>query len=130
MPSYRYQCLDCGKTHIGAEIVSGMICNCSPPKRIKGRKMRDVVLERAPLSDELLTEVSAKEAQKLRTTLCQRWGINNKSHQSHGANFSSSQTVVNLIHDITGPVQGGLINSVRAAIIKDYGYDYLTGEMV
>ena len=130
MPSYRYQCLDCAKTHIGAEIVSGMICNCSPPKRINGSKMRDVVLVREPLSDALLTEVSSSEAPDLRATLCLRWGINNKSHKSHGSNFSSSQTVVNLIHDITYPVQGGLINTVRAAIIDDYRYDYITGEMV
>ncbi len=130
MPSYRYQCLECGKTHIGVEIVSGMICNCHPPKRIKGMKMREVIIERKPLSDELLTEISAKEAPKLRDSLCRRWGINNKSHKSHGSNFSSNQTLVNLIEDITSPVQGGLIAVVRAAIIEDYGYDYITGEMV
>lgn len=130
MASYRYQCLDCGKTYIGVELVGGMTCNCKPPKKIDGLKLRDVVIVRKPLSAELLTELSVKEAAAMREKLCKDLGINNKSHKSHGSNFSSNQTLVKLIEDITTPVTGGLIVEVRAKIIKAYGYDYVTGEMV
>jgi hypothetical protein len=37
--------------------------------------------------------------------------------------------MVNLIHNILGPVQGDLYQSVRRHIIRDYAYDVETKEM-
>lgn len=123
MADYKYKCLECFKTYIGPQLPAKMTCNCSPAKQIAGVKVV------RPLSDALLRAITSGEAATLRAELCTRWQIENKSHVSHGANFSSNQKVVNLIMDIVGPVKGGLRNTVRQAAIADFGYDIDTGEM-
>lgn len=124
MASYRYQCLECGKTYLGPALATGtMSCNCVPPKMIRG------TLIYTPLSDALQEILPIDKANKLRNELCQRWGIPNKSHATHGANFSSNQTLVNLINNIVIPVQGQLRTTVRQLVIQDYGYDIDTKEM-
>ena len=101
-----------------------MDCICTPPKKIVGVRIV------TPLSDALTRLLSTGEAATLRNSLCTRWGIANKSHASHGANFSSNQTVANLINDIVTPVIGTLRNTVRTAVINAYQYDIDTSEMV
>ena len=123
MASYKYQCLDCFKTHIGAQLPGRMSCNCNPPKLISGVRIV------TPLSPELLEQVSSSEAATRRNAFCTRWGIANKSHKQHGTNFSSNQTVVSLINDIVSPVTGELRRTVREAVIHDFGYDIDTQEM-
>ena len=123
MASYKYQCLDCFKTYIGAQLPGRMSCNCNPAKQISGVRIV------TPLSAELLEQVSSSEAATRRDYFCTRWGIANKSHKQHGTNFSSNQTVVSLINDIVSPVTGELRRTVRAAVIQDFGYDIDTQEM-
>ncbi len=81
------------------------------------------------LSSELAASISSGNAAKLRGQLCQKWGITNKSHVSHGSNFSSNQTVASLLNDITAPLRGSLRTEVRDLIISDYGYDIDTQMM-
>jgi hypothetical protein len=100
-----------------------MSCNCSPPKEIAGTQIV------TPLSDALLAVLSSTEAAESRQTLCTRWDIKNKSHKTHGSNFSGSQTVVQLINDIITPVKGELWDLVRAHAINDYNYDINTQQM-
>lgn len=126
MPDYRYQCLDCGKTYMGPQLPGGMKCNCNPPKSIIGKIVAAPVI---PLSSELTKELNIVQATELRNQLCVRYGITNKSHKTHGSNFSGNQKVVNLIHNIVDPVTGTLRNTVRTAIIRDYSYDIDTRQM-
>lgn len=126
MPSYRYHCADCFKTYIGPQLPNKMTCNCAKPKKISGT----LHIIQIPLSEELLEILNSSQAAKMRNALCQNWGIINKSHVQHGANFSSNQTVVNLIHDIVSPVTGALRHIVRDAIIRDYRYDIDSQQMV
>lgn len=130
----RYQCLDCGKTYIGPKIEGGMVCNCTPAKTItKSTTVQmgpsaasgPVLTLRPPLTDNVLSS----EAASVRNALCTRYGIANKSHKSHGSNFSSNQTLANLIGDIVAPVTGELRTRVRQAIIDDYSYDIDSGTM-
>jgi hypothetical protein len=123
MASYKYQCRECGKTYVGLQLPARMSCNCTPAKQITGVRTSTL------LSPDLLEVVNSSEAATRRARLCQRWQIPNKSHASHGANFSSNQKVVNLIQDIVAPVTGELRRSVRAAIITDFFYDIDTREM-
>lgn len=123
MSDYKYQCLDCFKTYIGPQLPGKMACNCVPSKAISGVKVVK------PLSDALLREISSGEAATMRSAMCTRWQITNKSHVSHGSNFSSNQKVVNLILDIVNPVRGTLRATVRAAVIAEYGFDIDTQEM-
>jgi hypothetical protein len=123
MASYRYQCLDCGKTHVGPQLPGRMTCNCAPAKLITGVRIV------TPLTPELLETISSSEAATRRNAFCTRWGIDNKSHKQHGSNFSSNQTVVSLINDIVGPVTGELRNTVRAHVIRDFGYNIDSKEM-
>lgn len=123
MASYRYQCLDCGKTYLGPQLPGRMTCNCTPPKQISGTRIV------TPLSAELLETISSSEAATRRSLYCRRWGIPNKSHVSHGSNFSSNQTVVNLINDIVSPVTGELRRAVRDLVAKDFSYDIDSKEM-
>lgn len=129
MTNYRYQCLDCGKTYLGPQLAGRMECNCDDPRNRGSKKKHSGTAIRTPLSQELQEIVSTSESATRRETLCTRWGIANKSHSQHGANFSSNQTMVNLIHNILGPVQGDLYQSVRRHIIRDYAYDVETKEM-
>jgi hypothetical protein len=126
MPLYRYHCDMCGKTYIGPQIPGGVQCNCTPPKNLVGKMVAEAF---TPLSPELTREVNISEATTLRTQLCLRWGIANKSHVQHGSNFSGNQKVVNLIHNIVDPVTGRLRDTVRAAIIRDYRYDIDSRQM-
>lgn len=123
MADYKYQCQVCFKTYIGPQLPGKMDCNCVPSKAISGVKVVK------PLSDELLRQISSGEAATMRSAMCTRWQISNKSHVSHGSNFSSNQKVLNLILDIVGPVQGTLRTTVRQAIITEYGFDIDTQEM-
>lgn len=120
---YRYFCGECGKTYVGPQLPGKMTCNCTPPRQISG------TLIVTPLSDALLAVLSISEATDLRRELCSRWGIANKSHNTHGSNFSGNQTVVQLIHNIIAPVQGDLWDRVRAHVINDYSYDINTQQM-
>jgi hypothetical protein len=113
------------KTYIGPSLSGPMTCNCTPARQIVGRVYQVIV----PLSDALLEELSTAEAAIWRANACRRWGITNKSHKSHGSNFSSNQTVVNLINDIVTPVQGDLRRTVREAVIEEFGYDIDTQGM-
>ena len=124
MNSYRYFCSECGKTYRGVQLPTLMTCNCEPTKLISGTRIV------TPLSAELLANVSTSVAATTRASYCTRWRIPNKSHTSHGTNFSSNQTLVNLINDIVTPVIGELRRSVRTAIMTDFGYDIDTGEMI
>lgn len=123
MPTYRYHCSACFKTHIGSQLPGTMACNCNPARQIVGQRVI------VPLSDALKAQVSPSQAATLRNTLCQRWGITNQSHGQHGANFSSNQTVANLINDIVNPVQGQLRSAVKTHVLNDYGYDIDAREM-
>lgn len=129
MPIMKYQCLVCFKTYIGESLGGDMICNCQPPKSIKGTVYALSAPIVPPLSDELTQLYSADQAAQLRDKLCSQWGMPNKSHKAHGKNFSSPQTLVNLIHDIVSVLQGGLRNQVRQMIIKQYNYDIDTQMM-
>lgn len=124
MPSYKYQCTDCFKTYIGPQLAGSMLCNCAKPKSISGIRLQ------TPLSDELTEVLDIAESAKRRNKFCQEWNITNKSHSTHGANFSGSQRVVDLIHDITAPVRGQLRTSVRLLIIAKFKYDIDTSEMI
>lgn len=124
MASYRYSCEECGKTYRGAQLPARMACNCQPARLITGIRIA------TPLSPDLLAIVGTSEGATRRAFYCTRWGIANKSHASHGANFSSNQTLVNLINDIVTPVIGELRRSVRTAIMTDFSYDIDTGEMI
>ena len=124
MSSYRYSCNECGKTYLGAQLPGRMACNCNPARMISGTRIV------TPLSADLLAQVNTSQAATLRSQYCTRWGIDNKSHASHGSNFSSSQTVVNLINDIVSPVSGTLRDSVRRAVMTDFGYDIDSREMI
>lgn len=130
----RYSCLTCGKTAIvETEIKEGMMCNCTPPKAMKGRSfvMPRGTVEITPLSDEMLEGLSVSEAAAERTTMCAAWGIKNKSHTSHGANFSSRQARVALIHDIVSVVSAPHEwTRIRGLIARQYGYDIETCRMV
>ncbi|MEY4767333.1 MAG: hypothetical protein RI907_4006 [Pseudomonadota bacterium] len=126
MATYRYHCSACFKTYIGEQLGGPMTCNCTPAKQIVGKYYAD---SEVPLSSALKEEVSCTEAATRRNALCLRWGIDNKSHKQHGANFSGTQSMVNLIHDIVSPVQGLLRTAVRQHIINDYGYDIDTRKM-
>ncbi len=129
MPDYRYQCLDCGTTYIGPQLDGGMTCGCVPAKSIRGTFYGVGVTHVKPLSDELLESLSVSEAGKVRSALCLEWGIPNKSHAFHGSNFSSNQTLVNLINNIVEPVRGGLLITVRQKVRQKYGYDIETQMM-
>ncbi|SDO44702.1 hypothetical protein SAMN05216596_101403 [Pseudomonas congelans] len=124
MPHFRYHCDNCGKTYIGQELNTAMLCLCTPPRKIQGQ------LQQTPLSDALLEMLDIGSASKLRASLCQSWGIPNKSHATHGSNFSTNQRVVDLILDIVAPVTGGLRTTVRNLIISKYKYDIDSKEML
>lgn len=124
MSLYRYSCNECAKTYIGTQLPDPMQCNCTPAKKIRG------ILLETPLSDALTEEISTSKAATLRSSMCAKWGITSKSHVSHGANFSSNQTVVNLINDIVKPVQGDLRESVRRLVIREFSYDINSRKMV
>lgn len=128
MAKFRYQCLDCGKTYIGPQLAGGMECSCDDARTGGKKKSRGTRIV-TPLSNALLEVVSVSESATRRDALCTRWGIKNKSHEQHGSNFSSNQTMVNLIHNIVQPVTGELYESVRRHIIRDYAYDISTREM-
>lgn len=124
MPTYNYRCNDCGKTHVGTTAPSSLSCNCIPPKLMTGRMIA------TPLSAELLEVLDINAATTRRALFCTQWSIPNKSHGSHGANFSGNQKLVDLINDIVSPVQGQLRVTVRQRIIDDYGYDIDSRGMV
>ncbi|MCV4262544.1 hypothetical protein [Pseudomonas capsici] len=124
MANYRYHCSDCGKTYIGPELNSVMMCLCTPQKKMLGQRLQ------TPLSDELLQTISISEATQMRKTFCQRWNIPNKSHTTHGANFSKNQKLVDLIMDIVAPVTGTLRTSVRQLVISEFRYDIDSKEMI
>lgn len=128
MPDYRYSCASnsCGKVYIGPRPSIVPMCCCATPKKMKGVPFTMPV---SPLSEALTEQLSTDEAANLRGTLCKRWGITNKSHKSHGSNFSSNQTVANLINDIVAPVQGLLRAEVRQAVLEMYSYDIDTQMM-
>ena len=120
---YRYFCDVCGKTYVGTPLPGKMTCNCSPARQITGTMVV------TPLSDALLTVYSISNATALRGQLCANWGITNKSHATHGANFSGNQTLVQLISNIVGPVSSQDWERVRALVIRDYNYDISTQRM-
>lgn len=124
MPTYKYQCLECLKTYIGPELLRPIMCNCTPPKKMHG------VRQQSPLSAELIKIINISDARKMRVDFCSRWNITNKSHATHGSNFSGNQKVVDLINDIVSTVQGGLRISVRQLIISEFSYDIDTCEMI
>jgi hypothetical protein len=107
------------KTYIGPPN-PGIQCNCIPPKTMIGKLVATAVI---PLSDDLQESLSIKVATERRAQLCQAWGIDNKSHKQHGSNFSSPQTLVNLINNIVEPVQGADRERVRGLIIEQFQYD-------
>jgi hypothetical protein len=121
--SWRYACNECGKTYIGEKLPGSMTCLCSPPRSISGQKII------TPLSAELLTSLSIHQATVLRGQLCADWGIENKSHATHGSNFAGNQTVVQLIHNILTPVTGAARDHARQRIRVTYGYDPDAREM-
>jgi hypothetical protein len=120
---YRYYCDKCGKTYVGPMLSGKMECNCQPPRQISGTELV------TPLSAELLQDLDITAANELRNRLCTAWGIKNKSHTTHGSNFSGNQTVIQLINNIIKPVEGDLWEKVRAHIIRDYSYDINSGKM-
>jgi len=120
---YRYYCDKCGTTYIGPMLPNKMECNCKPPKQIAGTEIV------TPLSAALLQDLDITAANELRGRLCTAWDIKNKSHATHGSNFSSNQTVIQLINNIIQPVTGELWEKVRAHIIRDYNYDINSGKM-
>jgi hypothetical protein len=126
MADYRYHCSNCGKTYIGPAS-PGMMCTCAPPKQMIGSPY---VTQAAPLSPELLAVLNIDAATKRRTELCAAWGVKNKSHSSHGSNFSGNQTLAQLINNIVEPVQGSAERGrVKALIIEQFQYDIDTQQM-
>ncbi|WP_085741341.1 hypothetical protein [Pseudomonas syringae] len=113
-----------GKGYVFQGQGQSMLCLCTPPKKILGKP------QQTPLSDELLEMLDIGSASKMRAVFCQRWGIPNKSHTTHGSNFSSNQRVVDLILDIVAPVTGGLRTNVRNLIISTFKYDIDSKEMI
>ena len=124
MPSYKYKCIACFKTYIGPELQTPIMCNCTPPKRMHG------IRQQSPISDDLKQIISISEAATMRRKFCEKWNIPNKSHATHGSNFSSNQRIVDLINDIVVPVQGSLRTSVRQLVISEFRYDIDSCEMV
>lgn len=76
-----------------------------------------------PLSQELQVQLNIQNATDKRAELCQLWGIDNKSHKTHGANFSAPQSLVQLINNIVEPLQGADRERVRQLCITKYQYD-------
>ena len=83
-----------------------------------------------PLSAELQKSLNIKEATDLRDRLCNLWGIVSHSHKTHGANFSGSQTLVNLIKNIVEPLKSHEHERVRLLVMREYHYDITTQMMV
>lgn len=125
MPQYRYSCNECGKTYIGPA-QPGMTCNCTPARILIGTPYAPAA---PPLSDDLLVQLNIQNATQRRADLCRRWGIENKSHKTHGANFSAPQSLVQLINNIVEPLQGADRERVRQLVITDYQYDIDTRMM-
>lgn len=98
-----------------------MTCNCPPPRNVMIGT--PYVAPAVPLSDALLESKSIQDATALRSELCERWAITNFSHKTHGSNFSSPQTVVQLIHNIVEKLEGPTRARVRLRVIDDYQYD-------
>lgn len=116
---YRYSCSECGATYIGEQIV-GKTCG-------SGHKMTGspYTMPVTPLSSELTQSYSITEATKLRGELCTLWNITNKSHKTHGSNFSGNQTLQQLIQNIVEPVaEGAERDRVRLLCIAKYHYDF------
>ncbi len=103
-----------------------MFCNCAPPKVMIGTPYIPKV---APISDELKEQLKIQDATEKRAELCQLWGIDNKSHKTHGSNFSAPQSLMQLINNIVDPVQGADRERVRQLVIKKYSYDIDTQMM-
>lgn len=125
MTVYRYTCAECAATYIG-EQVTGKTCG-------SGHAMTGspYVVKMTPLSKELKESYSITEATKLRTELCQLWGIDNKSHKTHGSNFSGNQTLAQLIQNIVDPVaEGAERERIRGLCITRYKYDFDDRSMV
>ena len=122
---YEYRCNDCLKCLISEmNLPLGIKCNCTPPKVLKA------VVYRIPLSEELVAVLDVAGAHKLRAELCNVWGIENKSHKHHGSNFSRSQPVVDIIHDIVAPIANARERGrVRMCVIEKYDYDIETRMM-
>ena len=127
---FRYHCSDCGKTLIldGTATPDQKRCNCTPAKTMVGRAHSIPV---PPLSREMTELLSVKDAEKKRAELCSEWGIANKSHKSHGSNFSSNQTLKNLIHNILEVVTGeDQLDRIHGLVARRYRYDIYTQSMI
>ena len=81
------------------------------------------VARAAPLSEELLQPLRIQQANERRGELCARWRISNFSHNTHGANFAGSQTLVQLINNIVEKLDGATRERVRQQVIDEYQYD-------
>ena len=134
----QYQCQVCGVTKNSARELGAYELYCE----IDAGTLVEVAAAAAPAiavvatptyiaADENMKEIlKPSAAAKLRAQLCKDWGISSKSHKSHGANFSSNQTLQHLIDDIVAPVSGGGERErVRQLVIDAYNYDIDTGGM-
>lgn len=119
MTVYRYSCSECGATYIGEQLTSP---TCGSGHKMTGSPY---VVKMAPLSSELQQSLSITEATKKRTELCKLWGIANKSHKTHGSNFSGNQTLAQLIQNIVEPVaEGAERERIKLLCIALYHYDF------
>ncbi|RZI84795.1 MAG: hypothetical protein EOP38_07670 [Rubrivivax sp.] len=89
------------------------------------------VVAPTPLSSALKESYSISAATKLRSELCSLWGITNKSHATHGSNFSGNQTLAQLIQNIVEPLaEGAERDRIRGMCIARYSYDFDDRSMV
>lgn len=81
------------------------------------------------LSGELKTSYSIKEQPDVRKQVSSVMGITDKGHKTHGSNFSSPQTLKQIIDNLFMPITGTQRDVAAEAIIEAYGYDPRTGLM-
>ena len=81
------------------------------------------------LYGEVLTVYDIKEQPSIRRTVADLMDIVDKGHATHGANFSSPQSLAQIIDNLFSKVQGGKADTAAEAIIRAYGYDPRTKGM-
>ncbi|WP_291296436.1 hypothetical protein [Elioraea sp.] len=75
------------------------------------------------LNKELLTSYSIKDQPELRKDLSKLMGIPDKGHKTHGKNFTSAQTMKQVIDNLFATTQGTMRDSAAEAVIRALGYD-------
>ena len=140
---YRYHCDFCCYTYIGPRLAVDnplRFCRCTPGSGGTARPLEEKEYIHSaprpdpdpPLSRELREEYTVgKDADRVRARLAERWIIHDKTHSSHGSNFSGRQTLLQIIKNLVSTVQGETeIQRIREAVINDFGYDIVLCKMV